>query len=144
MSGWAVPAIDNRDRRDVAPQGMRISTMGYRIGAYVLDGVMLSLLSIIPMIGAIVTGAVSLNQQALDQIDLSPYGYSGYYVGPFDNVTAPLLKVQLGLVAFWVGVYALINAVYFIGWWMRRGATQAPKLLKVRVVDRLSGQNLPF
>ena len=140
MSGWPAPVVDSRDPRNVFPDGARVSTMGYRIGAYVLDSLLISLISIIPFIGAIVTGAVSLNQQALDQIDVNYH----YYSGPFEDVTAPLFKVQMGLLVFWVGVYALINVAYFVVSWARSGATPCQKLLKIRVVDGSSGKNLSW
>jgi hypothetical protein len=108
--------------------------MGYRIGAWFLDGILVGLLGIIPLIGAIVTGAVSWNQQALDQVDA--------YSNPFDGVTAPLIKANLSLLVLWVAVYGAINAAYFVVSWVESGATPFQKILKIRVVDRSSSRNL--
>jgi hypothetical protein len=109
--------------------------MGYRIGAWLLDGILVGLLGIIPFIGAIVTGAVGLNQRALDQVDT----YGNF---PFDGVTAPLIKANLSLLVFWAAVYGAINAAYFVVSWVGSGATPFQKLLKIRVVDRSSSRNL--
>ena len=135
MSGWQVPANATSDGSVTVPAGTRPATMGYRIGAWFLDSILVGLLGIIPFIGAIVTGAVSLNQRALDQVDT----YSNF---PFDGVTAPLIKANLSLLVFWAAVYVAINAAYFVVSWVGSGATPFQRLLKIRVVDRWSSRNL--
>ena len=54
------------------PGGMRASSIGERAGACILDALVVSMLGIIPLIVAFATGAVSLNQQALDQWQAGP------------------------------------------------------------------------
>jgi hypothetical protein len=135
VSGWAVPANATPDPSVAVPAGTRLATVGYRIGAWFLDNLLVGLLGIIPFIGALVTGAISLNQEALDQVDT----YSSF---PFDGVTAPLFKENVGLLVFWVAVYVALNAAYFVGSWVGSGATPFQRLLKIRVVDRSSSRNL--
>ena len=135
MGGWAVPANASPDPLVVVPAGARPATIGYRIGAWFLDNILVGLLGLIPFIGVIVTGAVGLNQQALDQIDTS----SAF---PFDGVTAPLLNWNPGLLAVWAALYAAIHVAYFAGSWARSGATPCQRFLKIIVVDSSSSRNL--
>ncbi len=135
MGGWAVPVNASPDPMVAVPAGTRLATMGYRIGAWFLDNILVGLLGIIPFIGVIVTGAVGLNQQALDQVDTnSPF--------PFDGVTAPLFNWNPGLLAVWAGLYVAIRVAYFAGSWVRSGATPCQRALKIIVVDSSSSRNL--
>jgi|BarGraNGADG00212_1021973.scaffolds.fasta_scaffold13355_4 hypothetical protein len=54
------------------PGGMRVSSMSDRACACFLDAIVVSMLGIIPLIAVFVTGAVSFNQQALDQWQAGP------------------------------------------------------------------------
>ncbi|MGZ6314149.1 MAG: RDD family protein [Candidatus Limnocylindrales bacterium] len=135
MGGWAVPANASPDPMVAVPAGTRLATMGYRIGAWFLDNILVGLLGIIPFIGVIVTGAVGLNQRALDQVDTS----SAF---PFDGVTAPFLNWNPGLLAVWAALYVAIRVAYFAGSWVRSGATPCQRSLKIRVVDSSSSRNL--
>jgi uncharacterized RDD family membrane protein YckC len=119
------------------PPGIQVARMGRRAGAWILDGLLVGLLMLIPMILAVVSGAVSLNQQALDQFDAEAYD-------PFANVTAPLLRVNTGLLVIAVAVYVAIQAAYYAGSWTGSGGTPCQRGLKLRVVDVASGRYLSF
>ena len=133
MGGWGY--MPPRDPGIKLPAGIRVATVGARIGAWFLDSLIVGFLMIVPAIGAIVTGAVGLNQAALDQVDT-------YSSRPFDAVTAPLLHVDTSLLAFWGAVFVAISALYYILSWVKAGATPAQRALKVRVVDLADGSNL--
>ena len=133
MSGWGY--TPPRDPGINLPAGIQVATMGSRIAAWFLDGIIAGLLMIVPVIGAIATGAVGLNQAALDQVET-------YSRRPFDAVTAPLFHVDIGLLALWAGIFVAINGFYYAASWVSAGGTPAQRVLKVRVVNLASGSHL--
>jgi uncharacterized RDD family membrane protein YckC len=136
MGGWppAAPAFDPSVK---IPEGMQVAGMGRRIGAWILDDIFGGLLAIIPMIVAIVVRAVSLNQEALDQIDSHRYD-----IDPLAQVTAPLFTVEMGSLAIIAILYVVMMALYFVWSWIAWGASPAQKLLGLRVADASTGGNL--
>jgi uncharacterized RDD family membrane protein YckC len=97
--------------------------------------VLIGLLGLIPMILALTTGAVSFNRDALDQIQpdaLSPYA----------DVTAPLLNVNAGALAFVLAIFVGMSAVYYAGSWVAYGGTPGQRALKVHVAELADGSNL--
>ena len=107
MSVWTAPANQGPAIPAVEiPAGYQIATMGRRVGAWLLDRLLEGLLSFIPVIIAIATGAVTLNQQALDQLDWSVSGTAN----PFAGVTAPLINVHTGPLILAVVVYLALNS----------------------------------
>ena len=138
MSGWVVPASQMPGVQ--LPPGVQVAGMGRRVGAWVLDRFLAGLVSSIAVILAIVTGAVSLNSQAVDQlkqIDTEAYQ-------PFSSVTAPLLNVNTGLLVVAVVVYVALSAAYFAGCWVSFGGTPCQRALHLQVADVASGKNLPL
>ncbi len=136
MSGWVVPANQAPDVH--LPPGIQVAGMGRRVGAWILDGFLGSLVSGIAVILAIVTGAVSLNSQALDQIkQIDQEAYQ-----PFATVTAPLLNVNTGLLIVAAAVYVALNALYYAGCWAKFGGTPCQQGLHLRVADVASGNRL--
>jgi hypothetical protein len=109
-----------------------------RVGAWLLDGILVGLLSLIPVIFAFLSGAVTLNGQALDQLSqIEPGTYQ-----PFALVTVAIVHVNIGVLVVAVGVYVVLHLVYFAGSWVRMGGTPAQRALKIRVADDASGANL--
>ena len=136
MSGWAVPV--SQGPGVTVPDGYQIAGMGRRIGAWLLDGIFVGFLSIIPVVLAIVTGAVTLNQQAIDQLrQMDPEAYQ-----PFSTVTAPLFNVSMSPLIVAAVVYVLLNAAYYAGCWIKWGGSPAQLMLKLRVADVTTGENL--
>jgi hypothetical protein len=133
MSGWVVPA--NLGPGVQLPPGVQVAGMGRRVGAWFLDGLLAGFLAIIPVILAMVTGAVTLNQQAIDQIDWQAYR-------PFTDVTAPLFHVNTGLLILAAVVYVALNAAYYAGCWAKFGGTPCQRGLSLRVADVARGENL--
>ena len=136
MSGWAptAPAVDPSVK---IPEGMEIASMGRRIGAFILDYIFLSIVAgILGFVVVVASGAVSLNQQAIDQIDRNAAN------NPFAGVTAPLLDVDMGRLVIVACMYVGLMALYFIGPWIAWGGSPGQKLLGLRVADASDGGNL--
>ena len=125
MGGWAVPTYQQPAVQ--LPTGVAIASMGRRVGAWILDGILSGFLIIVPFVLAVATGTVSLNQQALDQIDRA----SSYQ--PFDGVTAPLFNVNAGPLWILAGLYIVLNLAYFAGSWVGWGGTPCQRALGLRV-----------
>jgi uncharacterized RDD family membrane protein YckC len=135
MSGWAptAPAVDPSVK---IPEGMAIASMGRRIGAFILDYILLSIVGlIVGFVLVIASGAVSVNQQAVDQYDKNA-------IDPFAHMTAPLLDVEMGRLVVVACLYVGLMALYFVGTWIAWGASPGQKLLGLRVADASSGGNL--
>jgi hypothetical protein len=136
VSGWVVPA--NQGIGVQLPPGFQVAGMGRRVGAWILDRLLSGFLAIIPVVLAIVTGAVSLNQQALDQLrQADPEAFR-----PFSSVTAPLFNVNTGPLILAVVVYVALNVAYYAGCWVKFGGTPCQRGLKLRVANVTTGENL--
>jgi uncharacterized RDD family membrane protein YckC len=113
--------------------------MGRRTGAWILDRFIAGLLALIPFFLAVITGAVGLNQQAIDQLRQSEEAFQ-----PFADVTVPLIHVNNGPLVLAVVVYIALSAAYYAGSWVMFGATPGQRALGVRVADYATGENLPL
>jgi len=136
VSGWVVLA--NQAIGVQLPPGFQVAGMGRRVGAWILDGLLSSLMAIIPVVLAIVTGAVGLNQQALDQLrQADPQVFQ-----PFSSVTAPLFNVNTGPLILVVMVYIVLHVAYYAGCWVKFGGTPCQRGLGLRVANVKTGENL--
>jgi len=136
VSGWVVPA--NQASAMQLPAGLQVASMGRRVGAWILDRFVGGLVSSLAVLLAIVTGAVSLNSQALDQIkQIDPEAYR-----PFSTITAPLLNVNTGLLIAAVVFYVVLSALYYAGCWVKFGGSPCQRALHLQVADMSSGRNL--
>jgi hypothetical protein len=131
VSGWVVPQAAGVR----LPNGIAVAGMGRRTGAYFLDGIFAGLLLLIPTIIALAMGAVSLNQRALDQIDIEAHE-------PFANVTAPILNVQTGPLIFAAVAYVAIYLIYHVGCWVAFAGSPGQRMLGLWVADLETGNNL--
>ena len=112
--------------------------MSGRVGAWILDGFLVGLLSLVPVVIAIVSGAVTMNRQALDQISqIQPGTYN-----PFSTVTVPIVSVNSGLLVVVAAIYVALHVLYYAGSWIKTGGTPAQQVLRLRVADNASGANL--
>ncbi|MGD0861915.1 MAG: RDD family protein [Candidatus Limnocylindrales bacterium] len=134
MSGWAEPRVVPGVS---LPPWLKIAGMGRRVGAWILDLIFLGILALIPFTFAIVSGAVSLNDEALRQLQ-DNYGAS------LSDVTVPLLKVDQGLLMIALAMYLVIAALYFVGGWVWLRGTPGQRLLSLQVADVATGRNLTF
>jgi len=137
LSAWPAPEYQSPLS---SPAEYRFAGMGRRVGAWILDSLLSGLISAIAFVFAIVTGAVGLNQQALDQLSQVPRGAPD----PFAGVTAPLLTVHTGPLVATVILLIAISAAYFAGSWMLFGGTPCQRALGLRVVDVTDGEKLSF
>lgn len=116
------------------PPGLRVAGMAARIGAWLLDLVLLLLLALLPATIALVSGAVTFDAEAVRQMEQNPPLYP----------TVPLLHVQLGPVIFcavlWVALIVVGGAV---SWTLRRG-TPGQRIASLQVADSATGRNLTF
>jgi hypothetical protein len=132
VSAW--PAAEYQSP-GATPDEYRFAGMGRRVVAWILDSILSGLVSVIAFVFALVSGAVGLNQQALDQVQRGA-------PDPFAGVTAPLLTVHSGpLVAAFV-LLSLISAAYFAGSWLVIGGSPFQRILGLRLVDVTDGKNL--
>jgi uncharacterized RDD family membrane protein YckC len=118
--------------------GYQVAGMGRRVGAWLLDRLLAGFLGFIPVIVAFASGAVTINQQALDQVDWSVRGTTN----PFAGVTEPLIHVHTGPLILAVVVYLALNCLYYAGSWIGMGGTPCQRGLGLRVVDMSSRRNL--
>lgn len=126
-----------------APQGAVIAGMGVRTGAWILDALLAGLLSLIPIVVALVSGAISINQQALNELQQYQYQYQyGSANQPFASITAPILNIDLGPIVLAAVVYIAVRVAYFAGCWIKIGGSPAQRLLRLRVADNATGTNL--
>jgi RDD family len=131
MGAWAAEPQMNPLTRE---SEMVVAGMGRRIGAWIVDQILGGLLVAIPAVLAFATGAVALNQSALDQ--LSSY--------PYSSVTEPLLVVNLTGVIMATALYVVMLFAYYPGcWWAIRG-TIGQRLLSLEVACVEGPDNLPL
>ena len=130
MSAWQVSGQD----RAVAPlpAGVAIAGLGPRLGAWLLDGVLFAVLSLIPLILAAVTGALGLNPAAVRQMDANPYG----------QPTVPWLLVNIGPLIVWAGVWVALAIGYSSICWAFFRGLPGQRLLSLQVADARTGKNL--
>jgi uncharacterized RDD family membrane protein YckC len=135
LATYAAPAAQSLDPSVRVPEGMQVASMGRRVGAWILDSILVGFLALIPLIAVFITGALTFNQQAWDQYD----EYSYY---PWDGVTAPLFNFDVGAFAAVGTLWLVLLAAYFVVSWMTMGGTPGQRALNVVVVDKGTGQRL--
>ena len=138
MTYWPVPATQVPVRE--LPGGLHAATMPRRFGAWIIDRLLAGLLSIVAVILGLVTGAVTLNQTALDQLGHIPYGTTR----PFADVTAPLINVKTGPLVAALVLYVALLALYYVWSWAGYGRTPGQGALGLRVLDASTGVKLSF
>jgi uncharacterized RDD family membrane protein YckC len=134
MSAWVVPPVKPGIQ---LPPGLGVAGMGRRIVAYIVDFIIIVVLGAIAVAVALISGAVSLNQAALDQVDNSMYTTQ-----PFAHVTEPLIKMQMGLVIAIAVAYVAIQALYFVWSWTAAGGSPGQRMMSLRVADLGNGGKL--
>ncbi len=131
MSGWQRPD-DAATRYAPLPPGLAVPGLGRRIGAWVIDNLILGTLGIAVLTVAFVAGAVAVNPAALDQY---PLGVGSY-------PTVPLLVVhEPGMILFGI-VSVATGLVYAVGGWMFLRGTPGQRMLGLEVGEARGGGNL--
>jgi hypothetical protein len=114
------------------PVGLRVAGVGARLGAWFLDLLVFGLLSLIPLVLAIATGAVGLNQEAARQLGVNPS------VEP----TVPLLTLNAALLIASCVAWVVMAIVYTAACWARFRGLPGQRLLSLQVADAATGKNL--
>lgn len=114
------------------PVGLRVAGLGPRLGAWFLDLVLFALLSLIPLVLAIVTGAVGLNSEAARQINADPY----------TQPTVPWLIVSMGSLIAWAAVWVALAIGYAAACWAFFRGMPGQRLVGLQVADAGTGKNL--
>ena len=90
------------------------------------------LLSLIPLVLAIATGAVGLNPEAARQLGVNPY------VEP----TVPLLTVNVAALIAWCAAWVVMAIAYAAACWALFRGLPGQRLLSLQVADAATGKNL--
>jgi hypothetical protein len=114
------------------PVGLRVAGVGARLGAWFLDLLVFGLLSLIPLVLAVATGAVGLNPEAARQLGVNPS------VEP----TVPLLTLNAALLIAWCVAWVVMAIVYTAACWARFRGLPGQRLLSLQVADAATGKNL--
>ena len=131
MTGWvAEPQMPPMVENGV----LAVAGLGRRLGAWIIDAFLASLLALIPFSVAISLGAVSLNTKVLDQITADPHG----------TINEPLLALNLPVVVAAVAVWVILRAAYFAGGWTYFRGTAGQRMLSLNVVAVENSERLPL
>jgi len=112
--------------------GPRIAGTGVRVGAWLLDLLLLGLIGAVPGLFAILSGGVALNPAAMDQVSSNPGA----------SPTVPYLVVNMGPLVIAAVVWVALAVAYGALSWAFYGGTPAQKALSLEVVDAATGKRL--
>lgn len=115
------------------PIGLRFAGVDVRVGAWLIDGVIFGLMSLIPLSIAVALGAVALNPQAIQQLENDPN------LQP----TVPLVLVNMDLLVVFVGLWVALAVTYSAVCWALFRGLPGQRLLSLQVADAATGKNLP-
>jgi len=104
------------------PIGLRFAGAGTRVAAWLIDGVIFLLISLIPVSFSVALGAVVLNPQAVQQIQNSPN------LEP----TVPLVAVNIGLLVPFVCLWVALAVTYSTMCWAFFRGLPGQRLLSCR------------
>jgi uncharacterized RDD family membrane protein YckC len=116
------------------PIGLRVAGAGVRIGAWLIDGAIFGLISLIPASLGVALGAVALNPQAVQQLE------SNSTLQP----TVPLILINMSLLIVLFGLWAALSVAYSAVCWALFRGLPGQRLLSLQVADAATGKNLPI
>jgi uncharacterized RDD family membrane protein YckC len=114
------------------PPWLRIAGIGARFGAWLLDLLFFGLVSAIPATQAVVSGAVTLNPEAVTQVGQNPAA----------SPTVPYLVVDVGALSAWAAVWVALAIVYAAVCWAYFRGTPGQRILSLQIADAATGRNL--
>ena len=121
MTGWvAEPQLPPMVENGV----LAVAGLGRRIGAWIVDAFLASLLALVPFSVVLASGAVSINTKVLDQLTADPHG----------TINEPLVALNMPVVVAGVAVWMILRAAYFAGGWAYFRGTLGQRLLSLNVV----------
>jgi uncharacterized RDD family membrane protein YckC len=112
--------------------GLVVAGLGRRIGAWIVDAFLASLLAIVPFSVAVASGAASLNSRVLDQFAANSHA----------TIAEPLLVLNMPVVIAAVAVWIILRAAYFAGCWTFFRGTVGQRMLSLEVVAVENSESL--
>jgi uncharacterized RDD family membrane protein YckC len=131
MTGWvAEPQMPPM----VEDGRLAVAGLGRRLGAWIIDAFLASLLALIPFSIVLASGTVSLNSRVIDQLTADPHS----------TITQPLLSLNMPVIIAAMAAWMLLRAAYFIGCWAYFRGTPGQRMLSLNVVAVESAERLSF
>ena len=116
------------------PPGLGLAGMGSRVGAWLIDTLILGLLHACFWTAMVVAGVISIDPEAQRQMESSPLTLPT--VAPY--------RVNLTVLAAMMTVFVILNVLYAtVCWWKLRGMP-GQRLLALQVGSAETGRNLTF
>ncbi len=116
------------------PPGLRLAGMRVRIGAWLVDSLILGLFHAGFWIVALLVGAVGIDPEAQRQMEASPLTLPD--VAPY--------RANLNLLAAMMAVFVVLNVAYATIFWVRFRGMPGQKLLSLQVRSAGTGMSLSF
>jgi uncharacterized RDD family membrane protein YckC len=114
------------------PPGLAVAGIGSRVGAFVIDLLFFGLVSLVPGTIAVLSGGVTLNPAAMDQIAVNPNAYP----------SVPFLFVNLGPLILCAVIWVALAIAYGAASWTRFRGTPGQLILSLQVADAATGASL--
>ena len=114
------------------PHGLRVAGMGVRLGAWLIDGLILGLVFVGILLVAAVVGAIGINPEAARQLDSAPAALP---------TVAPYVA-NLPLLALFAVLLVLVNVGYATVLVARFRGLPGQLMLSLQVGDAATGKNL--
>lgn len=116
------------------PPGLGLAGMGVRVGAWLIDSLLLGMLHVGFWISIVVAGVITMDPEAQRQMEASPLTLPT--VAPY--------RANLTVLAALMAVFVLLNVLYAaLFWWKLRGMP-GQRLLSLQVGAAATGRNLSF
>ena len=109
----------------VAPNGAPLADFWYRLGAYMLDGLIVGLISMIVVIPMVIAWTAYFFRQ----IEMNSDGTFADPNSPFTAIWTFLL-LELGLIL----IMMIFSYFYFVEYQLRKGQTVGKRVLKIKIV----------
>ncbi len=114
------------------PSGLRVAGLGSRIGAWLIDSMVLGVFQVAFWLFAGAVGAVSIDPEAQRQLEASPLALPT--VAPY--------QANLSLLALLLAAFVVLNVVYATVCWSRFRGMPGQRLLSLQVGSAATGRNL--
>ena len=126
------PSSPPTPREGGLPPGLRVAGVGSRLGAWLIDSLILGVFQFGFWMLAVSVGVLGINPEAERQLETAPLTLPT--VAPY-RANLPALAVMLA-------VFVLLNVVYAAVCWARFRALPGQKALSLQVGSAVSGRNL--
>ena len=114
------------------PSGLRVAGLGSRIGAWLIDSMVLGVFQVAFWLFAGAVGAVSIDPEAQRQLEASPLALPT--VAPY--------QANLSLLALLLAAFVVLNVVYATVCWSRFRGMPGQRLLSLQVGSAATGRNI--